>query len=638
MLDRFLRAGGVGMVWAGRDLRPRNGDSPHVALKAVDAAAGGADAAEREAEVAARVRHPGVVRVREVFVEEGLAWLVMDRALGSLADVVERGGPLPPPVALGCALQAADALAAAHAVGVVHRDVKPHNLLVFPGGGVRLTDFGAARALSHGGTRTRTAAVLGTIAFMAPEQRRDPRAVRPATDVYALAVTLAWLLLGEPPDEPWTDEAAAQLAAAGVPGPLRAVLAAAGARRPEDRPPDAAAFAHALRGCGVPAVDGLGPWLDAWPADAPSAPPSAVSGPLVPPATGASGAPRGGLAQGVALGAAGAALVGALGAWAWPAPVESEALRDFREWDALPLCGDAPQQVVWRQYPTQASDPPSLAEAAGVAVGDLDGDGHVDFVVSHVLGARVLVWWGPFARDGWFAGRSEIDLGRASGAVALGDVDGDGHADLAQVRGEGGGIAVQRMVGREPVGEPLLVEQGAEPQEIAIADWDGDGQNELFVRVSNGTLSLRRYSGGGFSPPAAVAGEVKAVGGGPAGLWAVTTGGALLSFTAGRAEARQAIPGGMQVEVVSPGEEVGSVRFLGEVAAGWVGLRLRDGQWCRYPAEASRPHAVLDLDASGVVDYFRFASCAYCDSAYQVGVGTGRGVGGAPGAAPGAAR
>jgi len=104
------------VVWAGRDTRPRRGDAPHVALKAIAAGAGGAEAVAREAEVAARVRHPAVVRVRDTFVEDGLAWLVMDRACGSLADVVTRHGPLPPPVALGCALQAAEALAAAHAV------------------------------------------------------------------------------------------------------------------------------------------------------------------------------------------------------------------------------------------------------------------------------------------------------------------------------------------------------------------------------------------------------------------------------------------------------------------------------------------------------------------------------------------
>ncbi len=113
----------------------------------------------------------------------------------------------------------------------MHRDVKPHNLLVFADGSVRLGDFGTARALADGHTRTRTGALLGSIPFMAPEQRRDPRAVRPSTDVYALAVTLAWILLGEAPDDPWTEEAAAQLRAAGVPEGLVAAVGVGGARR-----------------------------------------------------------------------------------------------------------------------------------------------------------------------------------------------------------------------------------------------------------------------------------------------------------------------------------------------------------------------------------------------------------------------
>ena len=153
-LVRFLRAGGAGVVWEARDRRPRPGESAAVAIKVLDAAAG-----------------------------DGLAFMVMELAVGSLADLVAREGPLPPPIALGCALQACEALAAAHRAGVVHRDVKPHNLLVFADGSVRLADFGAARALMDGHTRTRTGALLGSIPFMAPEQRRDARAVQPATQL-----------------------------------------------------------------------------------------------------------------------------------------------------------------------------------------------------------------------------------------------------------------------------------------------------------------------------------------------------------------------------------------------------------------------------------------------------------------------
>ena len=239
------------MVWEARDRRPRPGESAAVAIKVLDAAAGGAAAAEREAEGAARVQHPNVVRVRDTFTEDGLAFMVMELAVGSLADLVAREGPLPPPIALGCALQACEALAAAHRAGVVHRDVKPHNLLVFADGSVRLADFGAARALMDGHTRTRTGALLGSIPFMAPEQRRDARAVQPATDVYALSVTLGWLLLGEAPEEPWTEEAAAQLRSVRAPEGLVHAFAAAGARRPEDRPADGAALLEVLRGCGV---------------------------------------------------------------------------------------------------------------------------------------------------------------------------------------------------------------------------------------------------------------------------------------------------------------------------------------------------------------------------------------------------
>ncbi len=166
--------------------------------------------------------HPHVVVVRDSFTEGPWAVIVMELARCSMAELVEERGPLPVEALLDLATQVCAGLAAAHAAGVVHRDVKPHNLLLFSGGVVKLCDFGVAHAAGH--ARTRTGNVIGSMPFMAPEQRRYPRAVRPATDVYGLAHTLVWLHLGRPSGDLYAPGSMGELVEAGMPVALAEVL------------------------------------------------------------------------------------------------------------------------------------------------------------------------------------------------------------------------------------------------------------------------------------------------------------------------------------------------------------------------------------------------------------------------------
>jgi hypothetical protein len=485
VLTRFLRAGGAGVVWAARDTRPRMGDSPDVAIKVLDAAAGGSDAASREAEVAARVRHPNVVRVRDTFVQDGLACMVMDRARGSLADLVARVGPLPPPVALGCALQACEALAEAHRAGVVHRDVKPHNLLVFDDGSVRLADFGAARALVDGHTRTRTGALLGSIPFMAPEQRRDPRAVRPSTDVYALAVTLAWLLLGESPDDPWTEEAAAQLRAAGVPEGLVRAVAIGGARRAEERPNDGAAFAEVLRGCGVVASAGGLAEREVWGdsggagADRSEGAGSGVDfwggGPR-PPATPPGQARRSGA---VIWGALAAGAIFASGLYALRPSIEPASV-DLARDDTEELCPDAfTRWVVDKRMGPR--------ETTNAAVADVDGDALPDVIFTNMGAESVTVWSGSDTERG---DPLQLPMGRSFSSVAVGDVDHDGYKDIVAARPDSGDIAVvlrDAAAGWKPA---VSLPQTPVAEFVTVVDWNGDGVDDVLFRQRDG-VSIR---------------------------------------------------------------------------------------------------------------------------------------------------
>jgi hypothetical protein len=204
-LQHALGRGGMGVVWRARDtLLDRD-----VALKEVQLPpALNAEEREamrarvlREARAAARLNHPNVVTLYDVVREEGRTFIVMELVEApTLAAVVRERGPLPPEEAAAVGLQVLDALRAAHRVGIVHRDVKPGNVMVPPGEGrAKLADFGIA-SLAGDPQLTSTGLVLGSPAYMAPEQANG-QASGPATDLWALGATLYFAVEGEAPFE-----------------------------------------------------------------------------------------------------------------------------------------------------------------------------------------------------------------------------------------------------------------------------------------------------------------------------------------------------------------------------------------------------------------------------------------------------
>ena len=197
-LEREVGRGGMGAVWLGRDeVLGRD-----VALKRVGMVPGGStpdlERAEREARLAARLNHPHVVAVYDLVTEDDEQWLVMEYVDGlTLAGLLQRDGALTPEQAAPLVRQAADALAAAHAAGIVHRDVKPSNILVGPDGQVKLSDFGIARAEADA-SLTQTGLVTGSPAYLSPEVASGQQAT-PASDVWSLGATLFHALAGRPP-------------------------------------------------------------------------------------------------------------------------------------------------------------------------------------------------------------------------------------------------------------------------------------------------------------------------------------------------------------------------------------------------------------------------------------------------------
>jgi len=259
-LERLLARGAASALYLATDART----GQHVALKLLGALDAGACARfATEAQALRRLRHPAIVEVHAAGIADGQAYLAMALLPGTdLRRHTRAARLLPEPLVLRLGADIADALAQAHALGIVHRDVKPANL-VFDAATRRvwLTDFGLARL--HDGARTDTGVLLGTPAFMAPEQLAGATAT-PAGDVYALAATLFQLLSGALPCEAPTLGSLLHAQAAGavrplarlrpdLPAALSALLAQALQPAPAQRPPAAAladrlaALAGALR-------------------------------------------------------------------------------------------------------------------------------------------------------------------------------------------------------------------------------------------------------------------------------------------------------------------------------------------------------------------------------------------------------
>jgi serine/threonine protein kinase len=278
-LDRELGRGGMATVYLAYDLRH---DRP-VALKVLQPELAQALGPERrflrEIRTAARLEHLHILPLLDSGEAEGWLWYTMPYVEGeSLRDRLRREGQLPVEEALRLTSEVADALEYAHAHGVVHRDIKPENILV-SGGHARVADFGIAKAVEAAGGEKLTASgvMVGTPAYMSPEQASDAGQIDGRSDLFSLGCVLYELLTGE---LPWTGPTTHALIArrlaesprplgtvrAGLPVGLEQAVMQALARLPADRFQTAAEFRDALAGAAmlpgpVPRVPTVSPAL-----------------------------------------------------------------------------------------------------------------------------------------------------------------------------------------------------------------------------------------------------------------------------------------------------------------------------------------------------------------------------------------
>lgn len=264
-VDRQLAVGGMGTVFCAADeklnrtvavktLKDEFAKDPRLVQRF-----------QREARAAAALSHPNIAAVFDYGEDQDTPFIVMEYVRGrDLARVLREDGPLPVDQAIAVVSAAADALAHAHAAGVVHRDVKPANIIVSDDGRVKVTDFGIARATGDA-TMTATGTMLGTANYISPEQARGDT-VGPASDIYSLGILLYESLTGS---VPFTADSPVGVALRhvndAVPPPSRlnpevppeldAVVAKATAKSPEARFGSVAEMASVLRTGQAPPTD-----------------------------------------------------------------------------------------------------------------------------------------------------------------------------------------------------------------------------------------------------------------------------------------------------------------------------------------------------------------------------------------------
>ncbi len=255
-LEHKLGEGGMATVYRGRDQRLNR----QVAIKVLHSHyASDPDFLQRfehEAQAAALLNHPNVVNVYDVGQDGTMHYIVMEYVEGiNLKTLINQAAPLPVDQAVTIASDTARGLAAAHKLGLIHRDIKPQNIMIETGGQVHITDFGIAKS-NFSTTLTQTGITFGTADYISPEQARGERAT-PQSDIYALGVALYEMLTGRLPFIAENAVAVAMQHVSSdppalcqfnpqVPAQLEALVLRAMAKNPAERPANAEEFARLL--------------------------------------------------------------------------------------------------------------------------------------------------------------------------------------------------------------------------------------------------------------------------------------------------------------------------------------------------------------------------------------------------------
>ena len=408
-IEAFIARGGMATIYRGADLRLERTVAIKVMHPSFASDPGFVDRFEREARAAARLNSPYAVGLHDQGNDHGVTYLVMEYVPGhTVRDVLRAHGALSAAQALSILDPVLEALAAAHRAGYIHRDVKPENVLISDDGRVKVTDFGLARAIEGADSGRTHGLLLGTVAYLSPEQvehdRTDAR-----SDVYSAGILLYELVTGQVPfsaaapmqvayKHVHEDVPAPSRARQGLPAGIDTLVLRATRRSPDQRFPDAAAFLAEVRALRA-TLPAAAPWAPA-PTDTLVVRTGDVAVAASPPSepAGDSGDSNDGASAGAAGVIAGAAVS------ATPATADS---LDAPDWVNAPSTGDHPDRVPAAPEGPEAGPEPALVPAGPPAPeGSWDADaGHSTEVTHHtapdaparVRRGRKAVWLGLLA-------------------------------------------------------------------------------------------------------------------------------------------------------------------------------------------------------------------------------------------------
>ncbi len=467
---RLLGAGGQGAVWLADDTEL----GMRIAVKVV-ARPDSPEAMERvrrEVRTARTVRHPALVRLFDFVEQDGCVAVAMEHLEGGTVRGLLEDGPLPVNRVVEIGGRVLGALGALHAAGVVHRDVKPSNILLDAAGDARLGDLGLVRPVDAGDELTRTGALPGTPSYMSPEQIRG-EAATPSSDLYSLGVTLYRMLTGELPFSGGSDYAVIEKQLRAPPPAVRTrrrecprwlagFVARCLAKRPDDRWPDArtalAAFERRRTGLGPRRRRALG-WT--------------------------------------ALGAAAAGTLALAAVWMQP----SASIADVQVTERTAIVRDPNGRELWRR--------PLAATACAALVGDFHRRRGLEVVTvepSPVAGGELP---DVVVRDG-----TDIELARSSLPLSVRSyfpdvgpgfdlflrpvsLDDDPYDDLlwiANDRTAYAGIVGTWNADPETTARVAALNSG-HVRACTVADLDADGRRELLVGGLNNLLGFQWFVG-----------------------------------------------------------------------------------------------------------------------------------------------